>query len=143
MNEQMTDTKLRLILFGSDPAALERLKAFSEGMPYIGYEVGHGPQVAANARLDALWLTLMEAVELFGAAPPFPLYEARVLKTPHALLERRFPRYAVVGVAISQDDPKTPDWELRLVMSALLKAVREFNSRNEDQILRIGILPED
>lgn len=85
----------------------------------------------------------MAGVELFGAAPPFELHEARVLRTPTAQLKRGMPRYAVVGVATSKDDPTTPEYNLRLVLSSLLKAVNDFNTDNEDQIKRIGILSDD
>jgi len=53
------------------------------------------------------------------------------------------PRYGVVGVATSSDDPKTPEFNLRLVLSALLKAVHDFNLERPDQIRRVGVLPED
>jgi hypothetical protein len=137
------DTKPQLILFSPDSALLEKLKPSSAALPYISYAVGYGPQVAATAHLDALWVTLMGSIELFGAVPPFPLHEARVLRTPRTQLEKGFPRYGVAGVAVSEDDPKAPEYGLRLVVSALLKAVKEFNSGNPDQILRIGILPDD
>jgi len=137
------DTKLQLVLFGSDSASLEKLSAFSKELPYIGFEVGHGPQVAEKAQLDAFWATLMVGAELFGAVPPFPLYEAQVLRTPQSQMERGLPRYGVVGVAVSPDDPKTPEFNLRLVLSSLLKAVKEFNSKNPGQIVRVGILPDD
>jgi len=84
----------------------------------------------------------MAGVELFGATPPFPLYEAQVLETPPAQLQRGMPKYGVVGVATSEEDPKTPEHNLRLVLSALLKAVKVFNLRNTDQIVRVGILPD-
>ena len=34
-------------------------------------------------------------------------------------------------------------FDLRLVMSALLKAVKDFNSQGQDRIIQIGILPDD
>ncbi len=135
--------KPRLILYGSDTALLQKLKLQSSQLPYISYEAGHGPQVTARARLDALWVTLMGAVELFGAAPPFPLHQACVMRTPVVQLDRGFPRYGVVGVAVSENDPKTPEFNLRLVLSALLTTVKDFNSQGRDQILRVGILPND
>jgi hypothetical protein len=139
----MTPTKAELILFGADSDLLERLKAFSAELPWIGYEPGYGPQVVAKASLDALWATPMVGLELFGVAPPFPLHEARAHKTPTRHLQRGMPRYVIVGVATSKSDPVTPEYNLRLVLSCLLKAVKDFNSRNADQIRRIGILPED
>jgi hypothetical protein len=141
--DRAVGTKPQLILYGSDAALLERLKPHSSELPYISYEAGYGPQVTTKARLDAFWVTLMGAVELFGATPPFPLHQARVLRTPAVQLDKGFPRYGVVGVAVSQNDPKTPEYNLRLVMSALLKAVKDFNSQGQDRILRIGILPDD
>ena len=134
---------IQLVLFGTDTGLLEDLKRCSGGLPYIMYEQGYGPQVVVKADLDALWATPMIGAELFGAIPPFPLHEARVLKTPPAQLQRGMPRYGVVGVATTDDDPKTPEYNLRLVLSALLKAVYDFNAKQSDQILRIGILPED
>jgi len=140
---EMSGRKPQLILFGSEPAALEELKPFSATLPYVDYEVGYGPQVVAKAHLDAFWVTLMGAVELFGAAPPFPLHRAQVLQTPPVQLAKGFPRYGIAGVAVPQGAPRTPEGDLRLVISALLEAVQGFNSQNEDQILRVGILPDD
>ena len=135
--------KLQLVLYGTNTDLLEDLKRCSGGLPYVLYEQGYGPQVAMKASLDALWTTPMAGAELFGATPPFPLHEACVLRTPPAQVRRGLPRYGVVGVATTDDDPKTPEYNLRLVLSALLKAVYDFNSKQSDQIHRIGILPED
>jgi len=139
----MSSAKAELVLFGTDSSFLENLKELSTELPYISYEVGYGPQVVARAGLDAMWATPMAGIELFGAAPPFPLHEARVLQTPPAQLQRGMPKYGVVGVATSANDPKTPEYNLRLVLSALLRTVSAFNSQHSDQIRRVGILPDD
>ena len=139
----MVERYTHIVLFGTNPILLEGLKRASDAFPYLSCELGYGPQVAAKAGLDAMWATPMVGAELFGAIPPFPLHEARVLKTPALQLRRGMPKYAVVGVATSNDDPKTPEYNLRLVLSALLKAVQDFNSRQPDQIRRVGVLPED
>ncbi|HEY4880122.1 MAG TPA: hypothetical protein VIH97_13455 [Candidatus Acidoferrales bacterium] len=133
----------QLILFSPNSSALEKLKPYSSTLPYISYEVGTGPEVTAKAKLDAVWMTPMVAFDLFGATPPFPLNRACVLRTPQAQLKKGFPRYGVAGVATSPNDAKNPEYNARLVMTALLEAIRDFNSRNEEQIIRIGILPED
>ncbi len=139
----MKAAKTELILFSPDYAILETLRQFSEDLPYIEYEGGYGPEVVEKARLDAIWATPMMAVELFGANPPFPVHEARVLRTSASALRRGMPKYAVVGVATTAKDPKTPEFNLRLVLSALLRAVKDFNLQHDDQIIRIGILPEN
>ena len=139
----MIEGYTHLVLFGTDLDLLEELRRASAALPYLSCEPGYGPQVVAKAGLDALWATPMIGAELFGATPPFPLHEARVLRTPAAQLQRGMPRYGVVGVATSSDDPKTPEFNLRLVLSALLKAVHDFNLERPDQIRRVGVLPED
>jgi hypothetical protein len=139
----MSTARPQLVLFSTNVALLEKLRPFSADLPYISYETGHGPQVSKKAALDALWATLMVGVELFGAVPPFPMHEARVLETPSGQLQLGMPRHVVVGVAASKDDPKTPEFNLRLVLSGLLKAVKDFNSRNTLRIARVGILPDD
>lgn len=139
----MTSGNIQLVLFGTDAGLLENLKRSSAALPYVSYKGGYGPQVVAKASLDALWATPMVGAELFGAVPPFPLHEAHVLETPPSQLQRGMPKYGIVGVATSDDDPKTPEYNLRLVLSALLRAVQDFNSKRSDQIRRVGILPED
>lgn len=139
----MTTAKTELTLFGRDSRFLENLKRFSAGLPYISYATEYGPTVVAKAGLDALWATPMVGVELFGATPPFPLHKARVLETPQAQILLGMPRYGIVGVATSADDPKTPEYNLRLVLSALLSAVNEFNTHHANPIRRVGILPDD
>ena len=143
MSEQRANNKPELILFSRDAVLLERLRPFAEGIPYLKCEVGSGPQVTAAAQLDALWATLMVGAELFGAVPPFPLHEARVLPTPTAQLKRGFPKYGVVGVALLPEEGQSPESNLRLVLSALLEAVQVFNSQGRDRINRVGILPDD
>jgi hypothetical protein len=139
----MSQIKPHLVFYGTDSALLERLRLLSADMPYVSYEGGIGRDVTAKAQLDAIWSGLMAAVELFGLTPPFPLHEAVVLKVPEAQVARGFPKYSVAGVAVSPNDPKTPEYSLRLTLSALLRAIGEFNSRNQEQIARIGILPDD
>ena len=66
-----------------------------------------------------------------------------MLQTPEAQLKRGMPRYGIVGVAVSKDENKVPEQNVRLILSALLKVVRNFNSQEKDQIVRVGILPDD
>src|ERR1700678_3796720 len=73
----------------------------------------------------------MMALEMLGANPPFPLYQAFVPQAPTALLLKGLPRYAVVGVAVSQDDPREPESMVRLIVSARLNAVNDFNAQNK------------
>jgi hypothetical protein len=134
----------QLIFFGSDSALLERLKSFSDELPYVNFEAGLGPDVVVKAQLDAFWATPMIGLELFGANPPFPIHEARVVKTPLVQrTQRGLPRYGIIGVSLADNDAKLPEYRLRLALSSLLEAVVQFNSENQEQIVRVGVLPED
>jgi hypothetical protein len=132
----------RLVIFSTNAELIARLKSQCTQLPYVDYAVGDGPAVAKAEHLDALKVSQMDAVERYGFNPPHPLLEARVLKTPAPLIERGLPRYAISGVALPKDFPRDPRSELELVISSTLIAVKEFNARGEDQILRVGILPE-
>ncbi|MEY2604122.1 MAG: hypothetical protein QOH31_1913, partial [Verrucomicrobiota bacterium] len=43
---------------------------------------------------------------------------------------------------MSQDDPREPVFELRLIIRAVLEAVKEFNQKSDDRIKSIGFSPE-
>lgn len=135
--------KPQLVIFSTDAELIKRLKSQSTQLSYVGYAVGNGPTVAKSEHLDALKVSQMDAVERYGFNPPHPMLEARVLKTPALLLERGLPKYAISGVALPKDYPRNARSELELVISAMLKAIKEFNARGEDQILRVGLLPDD
>src|SRR5258708_24742940 len=135
--------KPEFVIFSKDAELIERLKPQSAQLPYGSYAVGDGPTVARAVKLDALKVSLMESLERFGWNPPYPPLEARVLKTPATLIERGLPKYAVSGVALPKDHPRDPWFELEMVISAMLKAINEFNAEGADQIVRVGMLPDD
>ena len=134
--------KPTLVIFSTDIELIERLRSQSTQLPYVSYAVGNGPTVTKTEQLDALKVSQMDAVERYGFNPPQPLFEARVLKAPTGLVERGLPKYAISGVALPGDYPRNARSELELVISAMLKAIKEFNGKGQDQILRIGLLPE-
>jgi hypothetical protein len=135
--------KPQFVIFSKDAELIERLKSQSAHLPYVHYAVGDGLTVTKAEKLDALKVSLMMALERFGWNPPYPLFEARVLKTPPADVQRGMPRYGISGVALPKDYPRNVQSELELVIPAMLKAIQEFNKRGEDQIVRVGMLPDD
>jgi hypothetical protein len=134
--------KPKLVIFSTDAEFLDRLRAQSAELPFVSFALGNGPGVTKTERLDALKVSQMDAVERYGFSPPHPALEARVLKTPANLVERGLPRYAISGVALPKDYPRNARAEFELAISATLKAIKEFNHRSEDQIVRVGIPPE-
>ena len=137
----MTTTMIspEIVVFDTDMAGLQAWQS-SLRLPFMTFALGTGPQVTASRDLDAMWLTPMQA-ERFGAMPPFPLHVALVLATPASDVQKGFPPFIVTGVAVANDDPKDPQWQLRLVMTSLLRAIRDACARGQT-IRRVGMLPE-
>jgi hypothetical protein len=129
------------VIFSAYAARIDRIRTQSPQLPFVSFAVGNGLAVRKAERLDALKISQMEAVERYAFNPPHPILEACVLKAP-ALIEQGLPRFAISGVALPADYPRHAKLELELDISATLKAIRDFNKRGEDQILRVGILPE-
>src|SRR5258708_22969997 len=124
--------KPEFVIFSKDAELIERLKSQSTQMPYVSYEVGEGPTFIKTLKLDALKVSLMESPERFGWNPPYPPFEARVLRAPSTLLEMGFPKYAISGVALRKDYPRNPQSELELVISAILRPIQELTQSGED-----------
>lgn len=134
---------IKLVVYGSNTALLSRFKESVSELPYLDAESGFGPEVTRKASLDAMWATPAAGAELFGASPPFAPHQARVFQSPAPTLARGLPRYGVVGVMTSPNDPKTPEFQLQLIVSALLRAIEDFNAGTSDKIRSVGILAQD
>jgi hypothetical protein len=130
-----------IIVFDTNPSLIRVLEA-SLRLPFISFAVGTGPDVVKSKNLDALWLTPMQA-ERYGAMPPFPLYAAQILVTPEVEVRKGFSRLVMTGVAISMDDPRDPQWQLRIVVSALARAIKQGAETRTFLVRRVGMLPED
>ena len=132
--------KPEIVIFDTDAAVIAALQG-ELNLPFVRTAVGNGIQVTRSAQLDGMWLTPMQA-ERYGASPPFPLHEAQILVTPHGEVEKGFPEVVIVGVALSADDPTDPQWQLRLVISAMLKAISDADRLGTFHVERVGMLPE-
>ena len=53
------------------------------------------------------------------------------------------PPYVITGGAMASDDPQDPVFELRLIMTTALDAVKVFNTEHPDTIKVIGFLAEN
>jgi hypothetical protein len=87
--------------------------------------------------LDAMFLTL-PAAERWGARPL--VHKAQILRTQRAqeTSPAGIPPYVIAGVAMAQDDPHDPVFELQLIMTATLEAVQAFNATHPEAIKVIG-----
>ncbi len=133
-------TGFEMVVFDTDEGRIERLRSGIR-LPFLSFAIGNGPMVAKAERLDAMWLTPMQA-ERYGASPPFPLHRAQLMPTPMKEIEKGLPPFAVVGVAISPDDPTDPSWQLSLVVKAMALVIRDTQNDETRPISRVGMLPE-
>ena len=130
-------THPQLVVFNPDAAIVARLRA-SLTLPYMSVVQSNWWQVAALVHLDAIWMTPMVALELAAVDPPYPLYRARVVAMRPREIALGFPPSVLVGVAIKQEDPDEPRWSLRLIISAMLEAIKTAREERGIEIERIG-----
>lgn len=90
--------------------------------------------------LDAVYLTVMGA-ERWGALP-IP-HKAQVLRTAPADAEKGYPPYVIAGSVFTAEDSLDPRFQLRVIVDAVLNAVRSFNLAESDPIWKVGFWAED
>ncbi|MGH7746336.1 MAG: hypothetical protein ACREQ5_16500 [Candidatus Dormibacteria bacterium] len=89
--------------------------------------------------IDAIFLTIM-AAERWGARPI--VHEAQVFETTSADRDMGWPSFVIAGVAGKPDDPRDPQFELRMIILAVLRAVEKFNKTAGRPIRSIAFGPE-
>ncbi len=134
--------QISLVLFDKNADLVSHLKDELQSLSHVTVILGSGPDVTAKEGLDAIFLTWMQAVE-FGAKPPFPVHEVRVMETPSHRVARGLPRYFVAGVALEEDEPREPKYITNLIIRELLKGIDLFNRAHEPGILRVGTIPQN
>jgi hypothetical protein len=131
---------MRPRLIFSDPDA-ERVEALRRGIgAHPDLQVIHlkSDQLRKLPELDAIFLTIM-AAEAWGAVPF--VHRAQVLTNRENRLAG-WPTHIVAGVAMDPGDPREPVFELKLIIRAVLEAIKEFNQKFEEPITSIGFSPE-
>lgn len=127
---------LQLLFSHPDERIVMKLRDGFGGHPQITARTLTSRQLAKLPNLDALYLTIM-AAERWGAYPI--RHAAQVLATQS---EPGWPPFVIAGVAMANEDPRDPAFELHLIVQAVLKAARQFNSASPRQITTIGLSPE-
>ncbi|MCI0625313.1 MAG: hypothetical protein L0387_27330 [Acidobacteria bacterium] len=137
--------EFQIVIYSTEMERLERLRPYCNHLPYIRLVLGHGPDATEAAELDALWMTPMGAnyVGLDEWVSDLQKHEAHVYAMPKNAVTKGLPRFAVVGVLLTGNDPRDPEFELGLIVSSMCRAIRNFNRSSEYKLRRIGMLPED
>lgn len=134
--------QISLVLFDKNAEIVSHLKDELQSLAHVTVVLGSGPDVTAKEGLDAIFLTWMQAVE-FGAKPPFPVHEVRVMETPSHRVARGLPRYIVAGVALEEGEPREPKHITNLIIRELVKGIKLFNKTHEAGILRVGTIRQN
>jgi hypothetical protein len=128
---------VRLVFFDTSESTVRALRQALEGHPQFTASVAKPGQLTQQQRgLDALYVSLKDAVERWGARPSSS--KSQVLRTRPD--DSGMPPYVVTGVAIGADEPKAggPSHGLKSTMTAVIDAVKSFNAKNSPPIRVIG-----
>jgi hypothetical protein len=116
----------------------QRLEQIRKGLSGEGLVVlGFKQELWSVPGLDAIFLTLPRS-EAWGSKPLRP-HLCEVLRTPDAERRNGWPAFAVTGVVLTEEDPKTPEFVLPLVVKSAVKAARSFNESHGAPILTLGL----
>ena len=91
--------------------------------------------------LDVLYLPLSVTIERWRAKSL--IHESQVLPTSISEQEDGLPQYIVTGTCLAENDPRGPIPETSLLVSAVFRAIREFNRENDNRIMSVGFWAVD
>jgi hypothetical protein len=135
-----TFMKLKLLFSDENAALIEKLQQAFEGNPDLIALTLRPDELPKLKELDALYMSII-AAERWGSKLVF--YESQILKTRPE--DQGWPPYIVTGIALKPDDPRAGDpiEELKLVMKAVLYALKSYNQQNKSKIRTVGFWTEN
>jgi hypothetical protein len=131
--------KLTLTFGDVDPKRTEELQQGFRDHPQLHARAVKSSELMQAEGVDAIFLTIM-AAERWGARPI--VHEAQVLETSSSERGGGWPSFIVAGVAGKPDDPRDPQFELRMIILAVLRAVQKFNKTASRPIRNVAFGPE-
>lgn len=93
-------------------------------------------------QLDAFYVSLTTAERLGVFPKQIRIHKAEILETRNEDRLNDWPPYIIAGVAMSKDDSRDPQSELRLIIKAVTESVVLFNLKHNNVIKRVGFTPE-
>lgn len=128
------------LLFGDPDVERSELLQESFGAhPGLIARATKTPDLMRLVEVDAILLTIM-AAERWGARPI--THEAQVFATTTQDQDAGWPAFVIAGVAARESDPRNPEFELHLIITAVLEAVRSFNAMAEKPLRSVAFGPE-
>ena len=138
----MTENEIKLFLYSTNAEEIAVIKSKLHHSQSIFAVVGRGPQVTQAHRLDALWLTPMQAT-YYGLTGTLAPHVAQIFPMPDEKRELGLPRFVIAGVMLDPLKTYSTGVLQDLVPHALKSAVDAWNEWNPLKIIRIGSLPRN
>ena len=131
--------KPNLIFGDPDAARVELLRQGFASHPEITACAVKSAELTRATGADAIFLTIM-AAERWGAKPI--THQAQVLRTNQEDQFMGWPAFVIAGVAAKPGDPRDPEFELRMIVLAVLRAATSFNAASEQPVRHVAFGPE-
>lgn len=127
-------SSIELVLLEADEEVIEELADACKELREVKIQkVDRVHYTHPPSGLDAVFLVL-PAAEKWGARP-IP-GKAQVLETSNEDRGAGMPAHIVTGVVLLPDDPRGPIPETKILVSAALRAVHEYNQENRGGAIR-------
>jgi hypothetical protein len=134
----MTKAHPQLFLIETDAGRARALTAELSLLSQVTVVESYAEAAEVSGGLDALYVSLMSAIE-WGSIPiPAPVHETRVVKMPEDMIALGRPQYAIPGVATYPREVLTPAECARLVLRESFRAIDFFNRTNSQALTKIG-----
>jgi hypothetical protein len=92
----------------------------------------------APPNVDAFYVSIM-AAERWGAGVRPVAHQAQVFRTAPEDQAQGWPPFVIAGLALKEgEDPFDARFALRLIIMAVIKAVRDYNAREPNSIRLVG-----
>jgi hypothetical protein len=131
-----TELSMIIVLIDSDRSRLAHLRQELSDLSIIETkEVERAAYTLPPRGLDAVFLTLPAAERW---SPDFKSRSMQIVKTSDKDQAVGYPPLVVTGVNLTEEDPKDPLSQVRLIIELTLAKVRDYNERERGKVNRIG-----
>ncbi len=125
-------SSLEITLLDADRETFDELATTFKGSDVIKVQkVDRVLYTRPPSGLDAVFL-VVPAAERWGAKP---VPGAQIFKTSVDDQRDGMPPYVVAGGVLRAGDPRDPVQDAKMVIGAVLNAIREFNQANRDKVI--------
>jgi hypothetical protein len=128
--------RLNLVIFDSDSDNVVAMKSSFSDLPSITVlKVEKMLYLEPPHGIDVLYLPLAASAR-WGSQPL--VHVSQVLPTTHLDQDGGLPPYIVTGCCLAPSDPRGPASEMRLLLTCVFNAIRDFNNQSAFNLFKIG-----